>query len=121
MRAVRRARPRAFMLENVRGMLRQAFLPYFRYVLLQLEYPSVEREPSESWESHQRRLASGKATRPPEYHVTYLLLNAADYGVPQIRWRVVVGGMRADTHPTLAFPSPPPRPAPPPAHHSRTA
>src|SRR5439155_16369626 len=40
-RAVRQARPRAFLLENVRGLLRDSFLPYFEYVLAQLEFPSV--------------------------------------------------------------------------------
>src|SRR5205823_1682626 len=30
------------------------------------------------------------------YHVKYVLVNAADYGVPQVRWRVFVVAFRQD-------------------------
>jgi len=38
-RAVRELRPKAFMFENVRGLLRQAFHDYVEYIRLQLTYP----------------------------------------------------------------------------------
>src|SRR5438132_4882250 len=41
LRAVRELRPQAVLLENVRGLLRHGFKPYFEYVLRQLECPSV--------------------------------------------------------------------------------
>ena len=38
-RAVREARPRAFIFENVKGLTRASFHDYFSYVQLQLEHP----------------------------------------------------------------------------------
>lgn len=38
------------------------------------------------------------------YHVTYKLLNAVDYGVPQDRLRVIVVGIRKDISYTFVFP-----------------
>ena len=40
------------------------------------------------------------------YEVQYQLLNAADYGVPQIRYRVIIVGMRDDLHQRYIYPSP---------------
>ena len=39
-RALREARPRAFIFENVKGLTRQTFADYLGYILLQLQYPS---------------------------------------------------------------------------------
>src|SRR5947208_10781332 len=41
LRAVRALRPQAVLLENVRGLLRHAFRPYFEYVLRRLARPSI--------------------------------------------------------------------------------
>jgi len=40
-RAVRELRPRCFLFENVKGLLRQTFATYFHYVVLQLSYPLI--------------------------------------------------------------------------------
>ncbi|MBP1906309.1 DNA (cytosine-5)-methyltransferase 1 [Paenibacillus turicensis] len=40
------------------------------------------------------------------YNVEYRLLNAADYGVPQIRERVIFIGVRNDIKETISFPEP---------------
>src|SRR5579859_4923618 len=104
-RAIRECKPRAFLLENVRGLLRAAFLPYFEYVLLQLRFPSDVRRKGEDWRRHVARLEARKARGDAEYHVTYALLNAADFGVPQIRWRVLVVGTRAETDQPFTFPA----------------
>jgi len=37
-RVVRTIRPKAFIFENVRGLLRRSFAKYFEYILLQLTY-----------------------------------------------------------------------------------
>ncbi len=55
-RAVRELRPRCFLFENVKGLLRQSFATYFHYVILQLSYPLVARKKDEHWESHLSRL-----------------------------------------------------------------
>ena len=40
------------------------------------------------------------------YDVQYQLLNAADYGVPQIRYRVIIVGVRKDMHQRYSYPVP---------------
>lgn len=106
-RAIRELAPRAFIMENVRGLLREGFAEYFDYVRLELTFPTIERGSDEKWEEHHHRLkiiqASG-AGPDLEYRVVHRLLNAADYGVPQIRHRVFIVGFRADTNITWDFP-----------------
>ena len=40
-RAVREIQPRAFVFENVKGLLRESFAKYFGYIVLQLSYPQA--------------------------------------------------------------------------------
>jgi len=100
-RAVRVARPYAVVLENVKGILREDFAPYLWYILRQLSYPSIARKKGEQWRSHSDRLLRHDCAKgsTPEYHVDIALLNAADYGVPQIRERVFIFATRADVLP----------------------
>ena len=102
-RAIRELRPPAFMLENVRGLLRPGFLPYFKYVLAQLSNPTITRKAEEDWPEHFARLDAGTKQRL-RYNVKFQLVNAADYGVPQVRHRVFVVGIRADLGFEFNFP-----------------
>jgi DNA (cytosine-5)-methyltransferase 1 len=106
-RAVREQAPRAFILENVRGLTRQSFRNYFQYALLQLTYPTVARKSDETWLRHLERLedlhTKGR-THDLRYNVVHRVLNAANYGVPQTRERVFVVGFRADCATTWHFP-----------------
>lgn len=97
-RAVREARPRAFVFENVQGLTRAAFADYFDHILLQLEFPSLAAKPKEQWGDHLARLRKWKQKpgTTSEYNVTFKLVNAANYGVPQKRMRVFFVGIRAD-------------------------
>jgi DNA (cytosine-5)-methyltransferase 1 len=97
-RAVREAHPRAFVFENVQGLTRAAFADYFDYILLQLEFPSLVAKPKEQWGDHLARLRKwkNKPAAISEYRVTFKLVNAANYGVPQKRMRVFFVGFRAD-------------------------
>ncbi|MGH2562834.1 MAG: DNA cytosine methyltransferase [Thermomicrobiales bacterium] len=108
-RAVRELAPRAFILENVRGLLRTTFRSYFSYVLLQLAHPTIIARDSESWDEHLRRLedhhTSGRDSEL-HYNVVFRLLNAANYGVPQTRERVFIVGFRSDTKIEWHFPEP---------------
>ena len=48
-RAVREIQPRAFVFENVKGLLRESFAKYFGYIVLQLTYPGVTARTGEDW------------------------------------------------------------------------
>jgi len=106
-RAVRETRPKAFLFENVRGLTRQSFERYFSYILLQLEFPSLEARKDEEWLAHLTRLERYKAKGgKSQYRVVFQVLDAANYGVPQRRHRVVFVGIRADINKEYLFPPP---------------
>lgn len=99
-RCVREIRPRAIIAENVKGLLRPSFKEYYEYILHELAAPFEERVDGEDWRDHNRRLAKALKDRSADaahrYDVKYMLVNAADYGVPQIRFRVFVVAFRRD-------------------------
>jgi DNA (cytosine-5)-methyltransferase 1 len=107
-RVVRETKPKAFIFENVKGLTRNAFATYFSHILLQMNYPDVVAEVGESWESHLERLekhhTGRRGPRGLEYRVVFRVLNAADFGVPQRRERVVFVGFRKDLNIEWAFP-----------------
>lgn len=108
-RVVRTIQPRAFIFENVRGLLRRSFARYFQYVLLQLQYPEVCLKSNEDWTSHLSRLEAHHTQggdKGLHYRVVFRLMNAADYGVPQKRERVVIVGFRSDIGEDWSFPKP---------------
>jgi len=107
-RAVRELRPLAFMFENVRGLVRPAFKDYLGYVLRQLEQPHAVREKKEGWSAHKARLLKGETRQPARdlYSVKHMVLNAADYGVPQHRERLFIVGIRRDLGMPWSFPVP---------------
>ena len=106
-RAVGALRPKCFLFENVKGLLRESFATYFNYVVLQLSYPLIAKKIDEGWEAHLSRLerfhTGGKET-DLSYKVVYRLLNAAEYGVPQHRHRVFIVGFRSDLGKEWSFP-----------------
>jgi DNA (cytosine-5)-methyltransferase 1 len=107
--AVRELRPKAFLIENVRGLLRQNFINYFEYITLQLTHPELQSKQDESWVDHLARLErhhNSGARDDLGYRVTFRLLNAADYGVPQKRERVFIVGFRDDLNANWSFPEP---------------
>lgn len=109
LRAVRSLKPKAILIENVKGLVRESFARYFNYILLQLAYPEVVKRPREAWLRHFRRLErhhTGGKERGLSYRVVFRLLNAADYGVPQRRERVFIVGFRADIGVEWSFPEP---------------
>jgi len=77
-RAVGEMRPQAFLLENVAGVLTGGKRAYFEWTLRQLEDLG--------------------------YQISYRRLNAADYGVPQKRQRVLAVGLRDGQ--AFVFPEP---------------
>lgn len=79
-RILREKRPKCFIAENVKGLLSANKGEAFPLILDEFK-------------------KSG-------YNVSYKVLNAADYGVPQRRMRVIMVGIRDDLDITYKFPSP---------------
>ena len=85
-RLIREIRPRAVMLENVRGFLDSGFEEYRDHIFTEI-----------------KKLG----------YVTHIkLLNASDYGVPQLRPRVVIVGIRKDQAGAFEYPQDHPRESP---------
>ncbi len=85
-RLVKEMRPRAVMIENVRGILDAVFEDYRQYI-------------------------SGEIASLG-YRTDWRLLNASDYGVPQLRPRVVFMALRKDVKGGFPWPAPSLFPAP---------
>jgi len=88
-RVVREAQPRFFVMENVKGLLSAAIK----------HRPLDERDPGFPPLSPEEELGSAfkvilKELANLNYYVTYSLVNAADYGTPQTRYRVIIIGSR---------------------------
>ncbi len=77
-RLIREIKPRAVMLENVRGFLDSKFIEYIEYIL--------------------------RSIRSLGYKVYIKLLNACDYAVPQLRPRVIIVGIRDDIKTEFEYP-----------------
>lgn len=87
-RAVREMQPRAFLFENVKGLLRPAFSDYLSQIIRSLEQGGFEE--------------LGDSRR---YYVTLTKVNAADFGAPQKRERVLIAGVRVDCGSLPPFPA----------------
>lgn len=80
-RLVKETRPKAVMIENVRGLLEAVFDDYREYIAGQL--------------------------RKMGYETNWHLLNASDFGVPQLRPRVVFVAVRKEYAGNFSWPVPP--------------
>jgi len=82
LRLVEEIAPKAVMIENVRGFLGKQFNLYRRSIISRLNHLG--------------------------YNVHLQLLNASDYGVPQLRPRAIIIGVRTDIYDIFTFPQPQP-------------
>ena len=78
-RLINEMNPKAIMLENVRGFMSSQFEEYREYILQEIHDLG--------------------------YKVQIKLLNASDYGVPQLRPRIVIVGIRNDISKTFTYPT----------------
>ncbi len=82
LRLVGEINPKVVMIENVRGFLGEKFKPYRNSIISRLTLLG--------------------------YNVHLSLLNASDYGVPQLRPRAIIIGIRSDLFDMFIFPEPKP-------------
>lgn len=103
-RSIRELCPRAFVFENVKGLLRESFRDYLTYILEQLRYPEITYT-GDNWREHYRHIEQHKNHYTGlEYNVNLTLVNAADYGIPQKRERIIIVGIRKDLNIEWDFP-----------------
>lgn len=105
LRAVREVRPKAILIENVRGILRERFSSYFGYITKRLEFPFC-LDGEGAFENGLARLELAQESDfrlDEQYHVHHQLIDTADYGIPQRRERVLIVAFRKDLG---VFPSP---------------
>lgn len=104
--AIRQLMPKAFIFENVKGLLRKSFAEYFNYIILQLTYPEISKK-TDNWKEHLSELEKVHTKgnyKGLKYNVIFRLVNAANYGVPQKRERVIIVGIRNDLNVSWCFP-----------------
>ncbi|MFG1947377.1 DNA cytosine methyltransferase [Nonomuraea sp. NPDC048826] len=99
-KAIRQMEPKAVICENVRGLLRPSFMPYFEYIKRELSLPFEVRTEDSGWQDHdevlRHLLETATIDDHERYDVRHYPVNAADYGVPQIRNRVIMIAFRRD-------------------------
>ena len=78
LRLIKEIEPRAVMLENVRGFLDKGFAEYRQFIIESIE-----------------KLG---------YNTQIRLLNASDFGVPQLRPRVVIVGIKKEENGSFSYP-----------------
>ncbi len=105
-RSIRDVLPRAFFFENVKGLLRPNFKSYLDYILLQLRFPTI-RNSDDDCSTHIDNILRHSKSIPlsQQYDVQIHLVNAANYGVPQKRERVIIVGFRRDLEVSWSLPS----------------
>lgn len=97
LRAVAEIMPNAILIENVQGLLRPKFREYFNYILKCLQFPLLLKHEGECWQHHYRRLLAlteKDFLDQEQYAVCSQQVNTADYGIPQIRERVIISAFR---------------------------
>ena len=106
-RVVRETKPTAFLFENVKGLTRESFASYLAYIVHQLTYPQLTPKEDEGWLDHLSRLERHHTSRKHsglKYRLVYRVVNAANYGIPQRRERVIFAGFRSDLNIEWSFP-----------------
>lgn len=94
---VEETRPKAFLLENVKGLI-SAPLKHRPLNERGAKFPPLERE-EQKGSALQYLLNQVK-----DYNVKYKVVNSAEYGVPQKRERVIFIGIRKDLNKIYEFP-----------------
>lgn len=105
-RYVNALRPRAFVFENVPGLM-SGHADYLEYITLALTLPEIACPPIDDWKEQAaflRRCVEQKVRSVPTYRVSVEKLTATDFGTAQARSRVFVVGIRDDVEADWARP-----------------
>ncbi len=97
--AIATIRPKAILIENVIGLMREKFQDYVNYILLSISFPLNKIKSDESWVSHYNRLQKVKDSSyndDEKYNIDFQIIDTADYGIPQRRVRVLFTAFRKD-------------------------
>jgi len=103
-RAVREIKPIGYLFENVRGLLRPKFSEHLEWIKLSLTEPDLVMGDDEDRAAHLKRLRDHASEG--SYRVIVVKVNAADYGAPQKRHRVLFMGVRKSVAPFIEPPQP---------------
>ena len=107
-RAVATVKPKAFLLENVNGLIHGKLASHMEYIIKQLTHPWHTASGGSNWHDHFGELSlmsPHETDQETDYRVYSKVVNAADYGVPQIRKRVFIVGFRKDLAIRWNFPA----------------
>ena len=108
-RAVAETMPLAYLFENVPGLTQKKNQNYFEYLVRYLKTPTARPTNEMGWLEHDAMLRLQPSTEYPSssrYLVYTKVFNAADYGVPQLRRRLFIVGIRCDLGISWQFPAP---------------
>jgi DNA (cytosine-5)-methyltransferase 1 len=108
-RAARELRPKAILIENVKGLVRSTFKTYFEYLLLAIASPGLARTDHQGWTKHFEELRQREddgTSDDLKYDLHVHAVNAADFGVPQWRDRVLIVAFRSDLRVNWTAPKP---------------
>lgn len=101
-RAIRQISPKGFLFENVRGLLRPKFTDHLEWIRLSLTAPHLAQHDNEGRGSHLGRLRDFETEGT--YKVIVTKVNAADYGAPQKRHRVLFMGVHKSAASSIEAP-----------------
>lgn len=98
-RVIKEARPKVFVMEEVPGIL-SARIKHVPIKERGKRPLTPEEEPGSAWRVVLEELEK------TGYRIAWKVLNAADYGTPQVRERVIIIGVRPDLGKAPVFPEP---------------
>ncbi len=95
-RVMRKLRPSAFVMENVKGMLSSTVESRLVFEMLMEDLSSLGGEKGHLYELRAIRVEDGRAVLCEPAKPSDFIVRAEEFGVPQRRHRVIIVGIRSD-------------------------